>query len=506
MRVNGWNLTGGYTGSGAARPSSTDAAAGVRDGAGPDSGSALSVSQAVDMAAGALDAIPQITVLGEVTGFRGPNARSGHCYFQIKDDSSAMECIIWKGAYAKRAFELRDGMQVQFTGQFNLYKPIGKMSFVARSFTPAGEGLLRQQVAALAEKLRREGLMDDSRKRRIPAFCSRVAVVTSLSGAVIDDVKRTLRRRNPLVELICVGSKVQGEGAPAELIDGLRRAAAIEPAPDCILLVRGGGSFEDLMTFNDESLARAVASCSVPVVTGIGHEPDNSICDMVGDRRCSTPTAAAESVAPSMGELADVLETRSHRLCRALDSIVLAGNAAVDGAAQRADRAMRANLSRLRMALDAAASRPCLTRPDAVLEQRAAELGMTQDRLAAAGVASQRRMEGSLDALAARLASSTSGMAPRRHELALAGSRLRHAGAAAVDRVGSELAAAAGKLDALSPLKVLSRGYSIAYADDVVATSAGAFAPGDTVRVRMADGSVYGTVTQVSPTSNRTEN
>ena len=167
---------------------------------------------------------------------------------------------------------------------------------------------------------------------------------------------------------------------------------------------------------------------------------------------------------------------------------------------------MRANLSRLRMALDAAASRPCLARPDAVLEQRAAELGMTQDRLAAAGVASQRRMEGSLDALAVRLASSTSSMAPRRHELALAGSRLRHAGAAAVDRAGSELAAAAGKLDALSPLKVLSRGYSIAYADDVVATSAGAFAPGDTVRVRMADGSVYGTVTQVSPTSNRTEN
>ena len=189
------------------------------------------------------DRLFDLALRGEVANFV-QNARSGHCYFQIKDDSSAMECIIWKGAYAKRAFELRDGMQVQFTGQFNLYKPIGKMSFVARSFTLAGEGLLRQQVAALAEKLRREGLMDESRKRRIPAFCSRVAVVTSLSGAVIDDVKRTLRRRNPLVELICVGSKVQGEGAPAELIDGLRRAAAIEPAPDCILLVRGGGSFE----------------------------------------------------------------------------------------------------------------------------------------------------------------------------------------------------------------------------------------------------------------------
>ncbi len=264
----GWNLTG-------------NAVSAEFDGSDDQERKELSVSQAVEIAAGALDAIPQLSVLGEVTGFRGPNARSGHCYFQIKDDSAAVDCIIWKGAYLKRTFDLRDGMQVSFKGSFNLYKATGRMSFVARSFSLAGEGLLRQQVAQLAEKLRREGLMDEARKRRIPVFCSRVAVVTSLSGAVIDDVKRTLRRRNPLVELVCVGAKVQGEGAPAELIEGLHRAAAITPAPDCILLVRGGGSFEDLMTFNDEELARAVAACPVPVVTGIGHEPDTSICDMV---------------------------------------------------------------------------------------------------------------------------------------------------------------------------------------------------------------------------------
>ncbi|MFR8956774.1 MAG: exodeoxyribonuclease VII large subunit, partial [Collinsella intestinalis] len=222
---------------------------------------ALSVSQAAELAAGALHGVPKITVLGEVTGFRGPNARSGHCYFQIKDESAALECIVWKGTYDKRAFDLRDGLQVLFTGTFDLYKPTGKMSFKASSFTLAGEGLLRQQVAQLAEKLRREGLMEPERKRRIPVFCTRVAVVTSLSGAVINDVKRTLRRRNPMVEVVCVGAKVQGEGAPAELVEGLRRAAAIAPAPDCILLVRGGGSFEDLMTFNDEGLARAVAAC-----------------------------------------------------------------------------------------------------------------------------------------------------------------------------------------------------------------------------------------------------
>ncbi len=182
--VAGWNLTG-------------NAVSAEFDGSDEQERKELSVSQAVEIAAGALDAIPQLSVLGEVTGFRGPNARSGHCYFQIKDDSAAVDCIIWKGAYLKRTFDLRDGMQVSFKGSFNLYKPTGRMSFVARSFSLAGEGLLRQQVAQLAEKLRREGLMDEARKRRIPVFCSRVAVVTSLSGAVIDDVKRTLRRRNP---------------------------------------------------------------------------------------------------------------------------------------------------------------------------------------------------------------------------------------------------------------------------------------------------------------------
>ena len=477
----GWNLTG-----------TTPPATAGEDGA-------LSVSQAVELAAGALDSIPQMTVLGEVTGFRGPNARSGHCYFQIKDDSAAVDCIIWKGSYLKRAFDLRDGLQVQFTGKFNLYKPTGRMSFVARSFTLAGEGLLRQQVAQLAEKLRREGLMEPERKRHIPVFCTRVAVVTSLSGAVIDDVKRTLRRRNSLVELICVGAKVQGEGAPEELIEGLRRAAAITPAPDCILLVRGGGSFEDLMTFNDESLARAVAACPVPVVTGIGHEPDTSICDMVSDRRCSTPTAAAESVAPAMSDLADVLRTRERRMASALSAMVGAAEAEVGTLAQRSDRAMGAYVERLRVALDAAASRPCLSSPEDIVERRRGELAQTVDRFQLACERSQARYAEGLSRLAPQLVTSTSGFSGKRHALALAGSQLGHVGRGLLGGVSALLARDAASLDALSPLKVLARGYSIAYdGAGAVVTQAASFTPGDALRVRMADGDVYGTVTEVS--------
>lgn len=463
--------------------------------------SALSVSQAVSLAANAIDSVPQLTVLGEVTGFRGPNARSGHCYFQIKDDSSAVDCIVWKGTYLKRTFDLRDGLQVQFTGKFDLYKPTGRMSFKASSFSLAGEGLLRQQVAELAERLRREGLMDPARKRKIPVFCTRVAVVTSLSGAVIDDVKRTLRRRNPLVELICVGAKVQGEGAERELIRGLERAAAIAPAPDCILLVRGGGSFEDLMTFNDEALARAVAECPVPVVTGIGHEPDTSICDMVGDRRCSTPTAAAESVAPALSELVDALDGRERRLSASFASSQEKAGTALAASSQRMELAMASRLDRLAVQLGSYSSRPCLSDPTWMLDRRQNELAQTVDRFQIACARSLDSFKGQCAAFGPRLAGSTSGYAVKRHQLELARSQLSHIGKGILGEGHSSLARAAASLDALSPLKVLARGYSIAYdGADAVATSVGSFAPGDALRVRMADGDVIGTVSAVAST------
>lgn len=476
----GWNLTG----SGLSEAEKDDA---------------LTVSQAAEMAAGALNAIPKITVLGEVTGFRGPNARSGHCYFQIKDEAAALDCIVWRGVYDKRLFDLRDGLQVLFTGTFDVYKPTGKMSFKASSFTLAGEGLLRQQVAQLAEKLRLEGLMEPERKRHIPAFCTRVAVVTSLSGSVIHDVKRTLRRRNPLVELICVGAKVQGEDAPAELIEGLRRAAGIAPAPDCILLVRGGGSFEDLMTFNDEALARAVAASPIPVVTGIGHEDDTSICDMVSDRRSSTPTAAAESVAPEFSELVNALDHREQRLRSVLVSQVDAVSMEVEVLTERLQRATRAYLDRKRIAVENAGSRPCLTDPTSIVDRRRLELLQTQDRFATACDHAQGRFAADLDRLAPLLLSSTTSFAARDHALVLDASRLQGIGARLLAGPREAVARDAAALDALSPLKVLARGYSIAYdGDGKVVTQASSFAAGDALRVRMEDGDVYGTVTSIT--------
>ena len=218
----------------------------------------LSVTDAVALAKGAVSAWPTLVVNGEVSGFRGPNARSGHCYFEVKDDGASMSVIVWRGTAAKMGFQLRDGLEVQLTGKFDVYKASGKLSFVASRVEVAGEGLLRQQVAELARRLEAEGLMDPARKRHVPAFCSRVCVVTSLSGSVIEDVKRTLARRNPLVQIDVVGCSVQGADAPTTIMRALGTAAASRP--DAILLVRGGGSFEDLMCFNDEALARAIAA------------------------------------------------------------------------------------------------------------------------------------------------------------------------------------------------------------------------------------------------------
>ena len=292
----------------------------------------LSVSDAVELAKGQVSHWPSMTVVGEVSGFRGPNARSGHCYFEVKDGGASMSVIVWRGTYQKLSFELRDGLEVQLTGKFDIYKSSGRMSFVASRVEASGEGLLRQRIAVLARRLQVEGLMDDRRKRPIPAFCSRVCVVTSLSGSVIEDVKRTLARRNPLVLIDVAGACVQGQQAPASIVRALGVAAASRP--DAILLVRGGGSLEDLMCFNDEQVARAIADCPVPVVTGIGHEPDVTIADMVADRRCSTPTAAAESVAPAIDEVERQMNQRHVRLGRSMAALLETREASVESLAR----------------------------------------------------------------------------------------------------------------------------------------------------------------------------
>ena len=436
---------------------------------------ALSVSEAVGLAKGNVSAWPSLSVTGEVSGFRGPNARSGHCYFEVKDDGASMSVIAWRGVYAHAGFELKDGLQIQLAGKFDIYKASGRLSFVASSMSVAGEGVLRQQVAELARKLEREGLMDPSRKRHIPAFCTRICVCTSLSGSVIEDVKRTLVRRNPLVLIDVVGCSVQGAGAPATIVRALRVAAASNP--DAVLLVRGGGSFEDLMCFNDESVARAVAECPVPVVTGIGHEPDTSIADMVADRRCSTPTAAAESVAPAIDDVERQMIQRQVRLGNSMRSMLEREYAGVEAAGKLAASAMAARLAREGAFLDALGSRPCLTDPAAGIHARQSELEQTAERLHGALPRLLRHSREVLDRDSQRLA----GIAPRLLRVP-----------------NSDVSRLAATLDALSPLKVLGRGYSIARDENGhVVKDASSLCAGDSLSVQLGRGRIDAKVTSV---------
>ena len=435
----------------------------------------LSVSLAVGAAKKRVNDMGSLLVAGEVTGFRGPNARSGHCYFQVKDESAAMDVIVWSGVYAGSGIELRDGMLLELSGKFDVYAGSGRLSFIANKISVSGEGLLRQQVAQLRAKLEAEGLMEPARKRPIPRFCMRVAVVTSLSGSVIDDVKRTLRRRNPMVEILCAGCQVQGPGAPQSIIRALTVAA--EAKPDAILLVRGGGSFEDLMTFNDEGLARAVASCPVPVITGIGHEPDNSICDDVSDRRTSTPTAAAESVAPALDEIASLINVRRDRMSHAMDSILLAYQRGLEQGSSELPRLISNRLERERLHLEALASHRCLSDFGSIISDREASLMQSEQRLVDALPRSLERSSQDVETLGTRLAD----VAPRitrTHE--------------------AQVGMLAATLDALSPLKVLGRGYAIATdVEGHVLGDASELSVGTDVSVRLGSGSFSANVTEV---------
>ncbi len=442
---------------------------------------AISVSDALSVVDAKVKSLPRnICVLGEISGFRGQNARSGHCYFQLKDEHASMEVMVPKGVYEplkREGIVFRDGLQILLFGYFDLWKTSGRLSFKGMHVELYGEGYLRQQVAELARRLEAEGLMDPARKRPIPAFCTRVCVVTSLSGSVIEDVKRTLARRNPLVEIDVVGCGVQGKQAPPTIVRALGVAASARP--DAILLVRGGGSFEDLMCFNDESVARAIVASPVPVITGIGHEPDTSIADMVADRRTSTPTAAAESVAPGIDDIQRQMIQRQRRLGQAMQATLDAAEVQLDGYSRRQDSSMGAALSRLGVLVGGYASRKCLQDPTASLKAREADVAQLRSRFEAAMPKTLERRREDCDRHAARL---------------------ENLGAHLTDRGQAQISRYAASLDALSPLKVLSRGYAIAK-DEAghVVKSAADVEVGQDLTVQLGQGSVRTQVVSTTP-------
>jgi len=236
------------------------------------------------------EVLQDVWVQGEISNLSRP--ASGHVYFTLKDANASLKCVMWKTGAARLNLSLRDGMEVEVHGRIGVYEPQGQYQLYADQIRPVGEGALYQEFLRLKSMLEAEGLFDPERKRPIPEFPKQIGIVTSATGAALRDMLNTLRRRLPLVEVILAPSPVQGTEAPPALVKAIQ--SLNRQKPDVILIARGGGSIEDLWAFNDERVVRAVAVSEIPVISGVGHETDFTLCDFAADLRAPTPTAAAE--------------------------------------------------------------------------------------------------------------------------------------------------------------------------------------------------------------------
>ena len=411
-------------------------------------------------------AFPLVLVEGEIGNLSRPG--SGHLYFTLKDARAQVRCALFKPKSQWLKFAPREGLKVVARGRLTLYEARGDYQLVCDSLEEAGEGALRRAFEELKAKLAAEGLFDAARKRPVPAYVRRLAVLTSPSGAVIRDIVSVLRRRFPLIEVDLLPVPVQGEGAAAQLRTMLQRAQDSDRY-DAILLARGGGSLEDLWAFNDEALARAIATSPVPVVSAIGHETDFSLSDFAADLRAPTPSAAAELLVPDAAALsarldglhrqllglhANALHQRMQRVDRAhLRLQALRPQARLDALTQRATqaRARLANATQRRLERERAA----LRHADAILRASHPQRRLQQARVW-------------LDALRGR---------PQ----ALLAQRLQ--------QEALQLRGLARSLHAISPLATVARGYSILqHADGRIVRSVTDAGIDETISARLHDG------------------
>jgi exodeoxyribonuclease VII large subunit len=253
-------------------------------------------------------------VRGEVSNFT--NHRNGHWYFSLKDAEAQVKCVVWSSAARRIPAPPDDGMQVVALGQMTVWPVRGDLQFSVRAIEAEGDGLWRKALEQTRLRLERDGLLELSRKRALPAFPRRIAVITSPDGAAMHDIITVTRSRSADVELVIVPAAVQGESAPESLVAALERVTRWAHA-DLLIIGRGGGSREDLWAFNDERVARALAACPIPTISAVGHETDISICDLVADVRAATPSAAAELAVPSRREVIARVESLSKRLAQA---------------------------------------------------------------------------------------------------------------------------------------------------------------------------------------------
>ncbi len=400
---------------------------------------------------------------------------SGHVYFNLKDAGASLRAVLFKGVARSLKFKLAEGQELLVRGRITVYEPRGDYQLVAESAEPVGMGALQLAIEQLKARLLAEGLFEASRKRPLPFFPRTVGVVTSPSGAALRDILAVLARRAPGVEVLIAPVKVQGEGSAREIADGI---AALDRTGACDVMIvgRGGGSLEDLMAFNDEVVARALAACRTPTVSAVGHEVDVTIADFVADRRAPTPSAAAEIVVPDGRELRGRVGDARARLEAADERRARRRREAVDDLRRRL-RDPRRVLADVRMRVDDLHSRGTDGLRRALAAHRV-------------GVSSLRR---------ALLASGPHTLLARdRQRLERARALLAAAHARALAARGATLAGLAGRLDGASPLAVLNRGYALVR-DEATARGvkrAGEVSVGQSLAVRLAEGEIGVRVTR----------
>jgi len=412
------------------------------------------------------DEFDDVWVAGEISGSK--TAASGHCYFTLKDHDAQLRCVCFRQSLRYLKFKPQDGMAVLARGHIDVYEARGEYQLLVEAIEPQGHGALQFAFEQLKKKLSEEGLFDPARKRPIPRLPQRIGIVTSPSGAVVRDITEILSRRFPGLHLRIYPALVQGEGS----VEAVCRAIEYfsnSGWPQVLIVARGGGSLEDLWTFNEESVARAIAASTVPVISAVGHETDFTIADFVADLRAATPSAAAELVICPREQIFDQLTVFDHKLLQATRyRLAMAARALHERGVERASAILHRNVGRLQQRVDE-------------LDYR-----MRARALAAASVRRKRLEDftGRLRSLDLRL------------RIARARRRLEAADTAAAQLIHLRLSRAHGRLNPLiahltqlSPLKILERGYAIVTNDAGVIVKQPTDAPVDSkVNIRLADG------------------
>lgn len=419
----------------------------------------------------------QVWISGEISNFSLPS--SGHWYFTLKDDTAQVRCAMFRNSNRRVTFRPQHGQQVLVRANITLYEPRGDYQIIVESMQPAGEGLLQQQYEQLKQRLAEEGLFGQQHKKALPAPARQVGVITSKTGAALHDILHVLKRRDPSLPVVIYPTAVQGADAPAQIVRAIE-LANLRGECDVLIVGRGGGSLEDLWSFNDERVARAIFASQIPVVSAVGHETDVTIADFIADLRAPTPSAAAEIVSRNQVELLRQIQSQQTRMEMAMDYYL----------AQRAQR-----FTRLQHRLQQQHPQLRLARQQTTLERLQQRLSVAMDNRLRRSTQLQQRLAQRLNQQQPQARIHRAQTRIQQLEY-----RLSQVLTARLNTTRQRFGTAIAQLEAVSPLATLARGYSVTtQADGKVLKKAKQVKSGETLTTRLEDGWVESQVTGVTP-------